>query len=240
MSLRVKQKMKTIPENAIRSPMPTNKNFINRVGSVFGKLTVIEYYGKINDKHSWICHCSCDENEETRKEVIFYTNYLTSGDTNSCGCLIKKKPWKVKHNLCETPEYKIWKRMIARCYNKKNKKYKNYGGRGIQVCERWKHSPELFLSDMGPRPVEEGVRYSIDRINVNGNYEPENCRWATDKEQADNKTISVYLNYNGKHQTMNQWAKETGLTRTIIRSRLDRGWSIEKTLTTPKLVNQYG
>jgi hypothetical protein len=161
------------------------------------------------------------------------------GDTKSCGCLKKEKPGNTKHNKCYSKEYRAWKHAKERCYNPNNAKYKDYGKRGIKMCEEWINSPEKFLEDMGPCPNITGVRFSIDRKDVNGNYCKENCRWATDKEQGDNKQNSIKIEFNGKIQTLNQWSKETGLSKACIKERLKRGWTIEKALTQKLIVNQY-
>lgn len=121
--------------------------------------------------------------------------------------------------------------MKGRCLNPSYGNYANYGGRGIKVCDRWLESFENFLADMGEAP--RGT--SIDRIDNDGHYTPENCRWATDSEQQNNKRDTVLLTANGKTQTINEWAKETGLDVALIRNRIKRhGWSVEKAINTPK------
>jgi hypothetical protein len=121
--------------------------------------------------------------------------------------------------------------MLKRCYNKKSTYYAYYGGRGINVCERWRESFENFLSDMGQAP--DGM--SLDRFpNMNGGYEPGNCRWATAKEQGRNKRNNVFIEYSGKRQTLSQWSEETGIPRTTISSRIEKlKWPIERALTEP-------
>jgi hypothetical protein len=106
--------------------------------------------------------------------------------------------------------------------------YPDYGARGIQICERWDNSFEAFYADMGPRP---GPEYSIDRRDVNGHYEPGNCRWATDTEQANNKRNNHYIEHNGERKTITQWAQEVGLHPSTIRQRLKLGWSTERAMT---------
>lgn len=129
-----------------------------------------------------------------------------------------------------SPEYSIWLNMRARCGNSKNNRYSTYGARGIRVCERWDADFLNFLSDMGRRPGED---YSLDRIDNNGNYEPENCRWATRKEQCRNRTTSRFLTLGGETKTLAKWGAESGLGVSLLHGRLKRGWSIRKALTEP-------
>ncbi len=123
-----------------------------------------------------------------------------------------------KHGLSHLPEYRRWKDMRARCRNPNNTEFKNYGGRGITVCDRWNNF-EVFLSDMGRKP--EGT--TIDRIDVNGNYEPSNCRWATAQQQANNTRQNVWLEMDGERHTIAQWSVITGLSESRINHRLRVG-----------------
>jgi hypothetical protein len=122
--------------------------------------------------------------------------------------------------------------MKARCYRKQSKDYKDYGGRGIKVCDRWLGDSgfENFFEDMGRRPSSD---HSLDRIDVNGNYCLENCRWATISEQANNKRNNRNITYKGKTQNITQWGLEVGISETTLRYRLDRGWDIERAFTEP-------
>jgi hypothetical protein len=132
-------------------------------------------------------------------------------------------------NAPKSPEYHSWLCMIQRCTNPKQRSYQNYGGRGIKVCERWGKF-ENFLADMGLRPTPE---HSIERKDVNGNYEPNNCRWATKKEQARNARSNRLLTIGGRTQCLNAWAEELGKERSVIKQRLKLGWSEVDAVFTP-------
>lgn len=135
------------------------------------------------------------------------------------------------HGLSNTPEYVAWADMKRRCYDTAFKHYKDYGGRGITVCDTWRESFVAFLADMGIRP---GPAYTLDRIDNMGNYEPGNCRWATRREQAGNRRhrrCSKMLTFEGETFDMKEWASRTGIPYTAIQQRIRRGWSVERTLT---------
>jgi hypothetical protein len=132
-----------------------------------------------------------------------------------------------KHGLSNTPEHGIWKDMIKRCTNSNCKSYKNYGGRGIRVCDRWLHSFVAFYEDMGKRPSS---KYTLDRTDNNGNYEPSNCRWVVGIVQHNNKRTNVWLTANGITMTVTQWARYTGLPYSTIKGRLKLGWPTDKVL----------
>ena len=143
-----------------------------------------------------------------------------------------------RHNLWGTAEYRAWQNMRRRCYEKTNKKYASYGGRGIEVCEERRASPERFYLDMGPRP---SPRHSLDRIDNDGNYEPSNCRWATSQQQFENRSgrASVFkprklFELGGEILPLNAWAKRYGVSSAAVRYRMGkRGWGLHKSLATP-------
>lgn len=135
----------------------------------------------------------------------------------------------LSHRMSKTPEYKIWAYTKARCYNKKHKNYNDYGGRGIIVCERWLNSFKNFYEDMGKRPSD---KHSIERKNNNLNYSPENCYWATRKEQANNRRSNHLIEYKGRTQTVSMWADEIGIDKKHLLIRIN-SWGIEKAFNEP-------
>lgn len=132
--------------------------------------------------------------------------------------------------LREMPENRIYFGIISRCENENHTAYKNYGGRGIKICDRWRTSFDNFLNDMGRIP---GPEYSIDRIDNDGDYCPENCRWATVTDQARNRRSNHIIEAFGKSQCMMDWAEEMGLTFQTLKDRLRRGWCVTRSLLTP-------
>lgn len=147
-------------------------------GQRFGRLLVIRRAPNRGRWTAWTCRCDCGV------EKVVASTGLVQGSTRSCGCLVHENKAALTHGMSGRSEYYIWALMLQRCYNPKNDHYEDYGGRGIRVCERWKKSFEAFFADMGPRPG----RMTMDRWpNKDGNYEPGNCRWATWKEQAQNR-----------------------------------------------------
>jgi len=146
----------------------------------------------------------------------------------------RRGKYSKRHGLSDTPEHHAWRNMRRRCLSPSDKEYKNYGGRGISICERWGDF-NLFLEDMGQRP---SPLHSLDRLNNEGDYDPANCRWATKSEQSANRRISRFLTFNGQTMTMAAWGRYLGLGPrggNMIRLRLNKGWTVERTLTTPRL-----
>lgn len=201
-------------------------------GHTYGKLTVIECVGIRNRYATWKCKCECGEVVEVRGTS------LTNGHTTSCGCAQKEKVSRLmkKHGLSGSRLYRIYQHMVGRCVNKNEAGYENYGGRGISVCDEWAQSFKSF-SDWA---LSNGYKddLTLDRIEVDGNYEPTNCRWVTQKIQANNTRTNRILTYSGESHTMSEWADITGLSYNLIDSRIFRGWSVERTFTEPVHTSQ--
>ena len=161
---------------------------------------------------------------ELKKEIRYgnvpYCN-LIRGNTKSCGCIFNER--NEMHGLINTRLYRIWANIKARCYYKKCVDYNDYGGRGITMCDEWKNSFKSFHDwafDNGYDEKADKWKCTIDRIDVNGNYEPSNCRWATIKEQANNKTNSLNITYKGETKTLAQWAEELDLPYKTLYARI--------------------
>lgn len=191
----------------------------------------MECFGK---RHYFRCLCDCGIEKEVRSDG------LTSVTSRSCGCgwteamrLVdrsKQVPHK-RPGYKDHPLYSIWSAMHQRCSNPRLKCYYNYGGRGITVCERWSEFKN-FLADMGLPPL----KHSIDRIDNDGNYAPENCRWAPIKQQANNTRANFRITYGGATKTLAEWSDCTGINSNTLHNRLRRGqWSVERAFTTPPL-----
>lgn len=201
---------------------------IDITGNKYGRLTVIRENGKNGKNIIWLCKCDCG------KEVSVIAYNLKNGHTRSCGCFQKesKSNTHSTHKCSNSRLYRIWIHIKNRCLNAHVPHYKYYGGRGIKVCPEWEKSFVSFMNWSLSNGYKDGL--SIDRINVNGNYDPDNCRWVDMKIQANNKTNNRIIEYNGEKKTLSLWADEKGIKRVTLQKRIfDYGWDIEKALTTP-------
>jgi len=194
------------------------------LGKRFGRLVVV---GPVI-KNKWgniyrLCRCDCG------KEKMIYVNSLVSGHSKSCGCLRKEisRSKFTTHGKTDTRTYRIWCAMKTRTTNKNDPAYKNYGGRGIKLCPKW-NTFSNFLRDMGVCPAGK----EIDRIDNDKGYSPGNCRWTTRKQNQNNKRSNRFLECRGKRQTLMQWANERKVNESLIRSRLNSGWSVEAAVFT--------
>lgn len=176
------------------------------------------------NKEFYLCRCFCG------KETVVAKRDLVSGHTKSCGCRKKNSYLNFEnktHGKTHTPLYRVWDGMKTRCFNKNSKDFKRYGGRGIVVCDTWKVDFQSFYDWAIKSGYKNGL--SIDRIDVNGNYEPKNCRWATIKQQSNNKRTSKIICYKGESKTLSEWCEELGLNYSRTNARLNIcKWSVEK------------
>lgn len=207
-----------------RKPPPIKKP-VNISGQKFGMLYAIKLDSR--DRHNrerWLFKCDCG------KEKVIEKSSVKTGHTKSCGCwqIENNKVIGITHNKSKTREFKIWLGIKKRCLNKKHSTYKNYGGRGIKICDRWKDSFENFLADIGSAPSE---LYSIDRIDNNGNYEPSNCKWVTRKEQNNNTRRNRIFSYEGNNYTLSNLCDKLELKYKLIYDRVTKlKWKIEEAI----------
>lgn len=196
---------------------------VNLSGQHFGRLTVICQAQSRRDhgnamRRFWLCRCKCG------KVKTVAHGALISRHTTSCGCS------RIRHGNTQSRLYRIWAGMKYRCSTNHSPLYENYKSRGIIVCKRWSHSFEAFLSDMGKPPT---AFHSIDRVDNNRGYYPDNCRWSTMVEQSNNTRRNRMLTLNGQRHTISQWSKITGICYSTLLKRLHSGWTVNSTLCSP-------
>ncbi len=201
-------------------------------GKVFGLWTVISFNRSEKEGNHyrtyWNCKCACGGERVVRGDI------LKSGGSKSCGCYGKDR------SLIELPEYteeeafkkakSVYKHMKQRCYNLNKTRFSDYGGRGIKICDRWLESFENFYEDMGTPPTN---LHQLDRVDNEGDYSPDNCKWSTPSENNRNKRDSHMLTYNGVTQCVTAWADELNIDASTLFNRIARGWDDEKVITTP-------
>lgn len=195
------------------------------VGLKFGRWTILARGDLKGTNRYWLCRCDCGT------ERLVFGGNLTRGAHQSCGCLKSETSRRVftTHGLAESAEYGVWEGIKQRCLNPNRRKFCIYGGRGITICERWRHSFENFIADMGPRP---SPNHSIERRDNDGNYEPDNCYWATATEQGQNRRTTLKITHGGAEYSLKALCRRLGLNYGTVYARLfKRGWPIERALS---------
>lgn len=201
----------------------------DHTNEVYGRLTVLEFIERKKRNSYWKCKCDCGN------EIIIPITYLTTGDTKSCGCLRKETTATLskKNSFVKNKRlYTIWIDMKRRCYNRKRKSYIYYGAKGIRVCKEWKEDFKIFQEWAINNGYKDNL--TIDRIDNNGNYEPNNCRWVTIKEQNNNMSTNHIVNYKEKKYTLSQLAEKYNLDYDLVKNRIRYNWDIDKIVETPK------
>jgi hypothetical protein len=201
----------------------------NLIGQKFGRLTVVAFAGiDRRGNANWKCRCDCDG------EKITSTTNLKTGRVMSCTSSEDLGLRGFRHGATKghslTTEYKIWSAMLQRCSDPNGPDWMRYGGRGILVCPQWRSSYLTFLAEVGKRP---SPKHSLDRIEVDGNYGPGNVRWATAKTQARNRTSTRFIEFEGEKLCLAEWSERKGFGLNVLARRIDAGWSIQRSLTTP-------
>lgn len=212
-----------------------NYNFIDLRGKTFNKLYVLENEDYItrNGHTYFLCQCDCGSDPK-----YIESHNLRIGHTKSCGCL-KHEEKIFTHGLSKTKLYRVYRGMIARCYKKYDKAYKNYGGRGIVICEEWLNQENGFINFYN-WAMENGYQenLTIDRKDNDGNYEPDNCRWVTGKVQSNNRRSNNLITIDGITKNITQWAEEYNLCYSTIKSRINRG-KTGKDLIAPAQITNF-
>jgi hypothetical protein len=201
-------------------------------GIKFGKLLALRLDSMTRTSHTtitkWWCRCECGN------ELAVRRNGLVSGNSKTCGCSRRDKPPNYRHGMSGSGTIISWKSMIQRCTNHKHPAFRNYGARGITVCERWLLF-ENFLADMGHRP--DG--FTLERKNNNLGYSPDNCKWATRAEQNANTRTNINLTHGGETHNISEWSRKLGMPMTTLHSRVAAGWDTMEVLKTERKINQY-
>lgn len=198
-------------------------SLIDITGHVFGRLTVeSRAENSAHGSAQWLCRCACGASKVARG------CHLRSGLTRSCNCM--RATHGHASGSADSPEFKAWSAMKSRCNNPTHADYTNYGGRGISVCSQWVSSFESFLRDVGKRP---STRHSIDRIDNDGNYNLDNCRWSTACEQSRNRRSTKWITHGVETRTQTEWSLTLSENPGIVSRRINTGWTEAQAVTTP-------
>lgn len=217
-----------LEQDLVFTEKPKTKKFIDLTGQDFNRLTVVGYSGRKKKQPSWYCRCNCGNITSVQ------AGCLKNGKIKSCGCLNveKVKQSNTSHGHSRggmvSSTYASWSSMLSRCQDVTHKSFHHYGGRGITVCERWQKF-ENFLADMGVKPKGK----TLDRKENDKGYCPENCRWATMKEQCNNRRSNRFITFDDKTLTLSMWADKMGVSKNTLYYRIKMGWTVEKALSTP-------
>lgn len=205
------------------------KDYSELIGKRYGRLVVVGFdYKKSSSRRKYLlCKCDCGNKISTRLYELEHKQ------TVSCGCYNREilQKSRIKHGLSNHPLHREWRGIKDRCYNKNCKQFKDYGGRGITVCDEWIHDAAAFINWCLSHGYEKGL--TLDRIDNNKGYSPDNCRWTTRKIQANNTRRNRYITYNGETHTVPEWAEILNLKYDVLIHRLAHGWSVEKAIETP-------
>lgn len=202
-------------------------------GQKFGRLTVIrhlERFERKNSTYAWLCECECG------KQIQTCASKLQSGHTKSCGCMKAERIGNLnkKYKYSNKRLYGVYKAMLDRCYDSKNPMYKHYGGKGVTVCDEWKNDYDAFAAWAFSSGYDKDAKFqecTIDRIKLNGNYEPSNCRWVTNKKQQQNTSRCRFYEHNGEVHNIAEWAEILGINYKILyRDLADRGLSLPQAM----------
>ena len=211
--------------------MPRKGEYADLTGKKYGMLTVLSFSCREKKDNKWLGRCECG------KEKEIWARAFKSGSTISCGCHRKKILSHKTHGLSNTKLYACWHSMIERCFNPNSKAYRNYGGRGISVCDEWTGKDGFMSFYLWSISNGYSVGLSIDRIDNDKEYSPNNCRWATRTEQQNNKRTNKRITYNGETHTYAEWERILGLRRGLIKTRMSKGnLTPEEALTKPVLM----
>lgn len=204
------------------------KTIQHSIGIKFNRLTILEDLGRIGGVRLIIAECECG----IKRNFNYYN--VVSGKSKSCGCLPLEK--NTKHGLHNHPIYSVWEGIIGRCYNENHPKYHRYGGRGVTVCDEWRHSPKAFYDWAISNGWDSGLSLDKDKLSPNKLgviYSPETCCFLTRKENSMYRENSRVIEYNGESMCVAQWADKYGISYSTFQSRLRHGWTMEEILTTP-------